>query len=201
MASTIDELIASRTFFAPRAAGWEERFPDDDPRFAQAIAELAPAAGGVALDVGCGSGRALPWLRGAVGPAGRVLACDLTPEMLAEADRLGRGPLASLVLADAGRLPLAPATADAVLAAGLLPHVRDPGAVLAELARVTRAGGRLAVFHPLSRAALAARHGGVPSDDDVLASGRLSSLLAATGWALRSLDDGPERYLALAQRR
>ncbi|MGF1432535.1 SAM-dependent methyltransferase, partial [Kitasatospora sp. LaBMicrA B282] len=60
------ELARTRDFFAARAAGWEERFPDDGPRYAAAVAELAPPPGGAVLDAGCGTGRALPALRAAV---------------------------------------------------------------------------------------------------------------------------------------
>lgn len=44
-------------------------------------------------------------------------------------------------------------------AAGLLPHLSDPDLGLTELARVTVPDGRLVLFHPSGRAALAARHG------------------------------------------
>ena len=57
------QIAATRAFFGPRAADWEDRFPDDDPLYAQAVAELAPPQGGVALDAACGTGRALPALR------------------------------------------------------------------------------------------------------------------------------------------
>jgi len=67
-------LAENRAFFAPRAATWEERFPDDDPAYAAAVAEVGLRAGQTALDAGCGTGRALPHLRAAVGPGGRVLA-------------------------------------------------------------------------------------------------------------------------------
>jgi len=65
---------------------------------------------------------------------------------------------------------------------------------------VCRPGGRLAVFHPVGRATLAARHGTVLSDEDVLSAARLPGLLGAGGWALLTLDDGDDRYLALARR-
>jgi len=34
------DLSATRQFFGPRAAGWDEKFPDDGPVFAAAIALL-----------------------------------------------------------------------------------------------------------------------------------------------------------------
>ena len=198
--SVTQDVSATRAFFGPRAAGWEDRFPADGPAYARAVTELGPAPGGVVVDVGCGTGRALSPLRAAVGQDGLVIGVDLTVEMLAEARRHGRGAIAALVLGDGGRLPLRAGRADAVFAAGLLPHLADPAGGLAELARAVRPGGRLALFHPISRAALAARHRGVASDDATLSPRRLPALLAASGWSVVSIDDGPDRYLALAVR-
>ena len=193
-------LRETQAFFATRAAGWEDRFPGDEPSYEQAIQELAPPKGGRVLDAGCGTGRALPFLRNAAGPEGDAVALDATSEMLAEARRLGRDRLACLLVADGARLPFAAGAFDAIFAAGFVPHLSDPKAGLAELARVTRSGGRLAIFHPVGRAILAARHGGAPSDDDVVAPARLRVVLPAAGWAVESIDDGPDRYLALARR-
>ncbi len=193
-------LRATQAFFTVRAANWETRFPDDAPRYAQAVQALVIPVGGNALDVGCGTGRALGPLRAAVGSVGRVLGVDATPAMLVEARRLGRVAVAALAVADALRLPLPDGWAAVVFAGGVLPHLDDPAAGLAEWARVTRPGGTLAVFHPLSRAALAARHNGVPSDDDVLAAARLRALCAAAGWEVTALDDADDRYLAVAVR-
>ncbi|GAB3882400.1 hypothetical protein GCM10027612_12920 [Microbispora bryophytorum subsp. camponoti] len=39
-------LEETREFFAARAATWEEKYPDDGPAFAAAIAEMALPAGG-----------------------------------------------------------------------------------------------------------------------------------------------------------
>jgi SAM-dependent methyltransferase len=190
----------TRAFFAPRAASWEERFPGDDPAYAAAVADLGLRAGQTALDAGCGTGRALPHLRRAVGHGGVVLGVDLTPEMLATARRYGRHRHGWLLLADARRLPLADGGVDAAFAAGLLPHLPDPDGGLTELARVTRPGGRLALFHPSGRAALAARQGRRLREDDTLAHANLRRLLERTGWRLDRYDDGPDRFLAVAER-
>jgi SAM-dependent methyltransferase len=191
------DIAATRAFFGPRAATWEDKFPDDGPAFARAVAELGLTGGGVALDAACGTGRALPELRAAVGAAGLALGIDLTPEMLAVAAGRGRGPL---VLADIGRLPLGDSTVDAVFGAGLVPHLPDAVAGLTELARVCRPGGRLALFHPIGRAALARRHGHDVDPADLRAEANLRPVLAAAGWRCDSVDDAEDRYLALATR-
>ena len=190
---------ATRAFFAARAEGWDARFGEDGPAFARAVTTLAPGLGATVLDLGCGTGRAAPHLGAAVGPSGRVVGVDVTPEMLAVA-RARHGDAVALVLGDAGRLPLADASVDAVFAAGLLPRLADPAAGLRELARVVRSEGRLAVFHPVGRAALAARHGHPVRPDDRLDPGVLPGVIAASGWTLETLDDGADRYLALARR-
>ena len=128
-----------------------------------------------------------------------MVGVDVTPEMLAVA-RARRGDTVALILGDAGRLPLADGSVDAVRAAGLLTHLGDPTAGLRELARVVREDGRLAVFHPVGRAALAARHGHPLRHDELLDPSVLPGVAAAGGWTLEALDDGPDRYLALAHR-
>jgi SAM-dependent methyltransferase len=194
------EIAAARAFFAPRAADWEERFPDDDPLYAAAISELNPSRDAVALDVACGSGRALPVLRAAVGPGGTVLGIDVTAEMLAEAHRRGRSTVATLVLADVLVLPLADESVDAVFGAGLVPHLGDPVDGLRELARVSRPGARLALFHAVGRATLSRRHGHPLDPDDVRTEARIRPVLAASGWRCELVDDGDDRYLVLAVR-
>jgi SAM-dependent methyltransferase len=193
-------LAATQAYFGPRAAGWETRFPDDLPAYESAVAALDLRRGERVVDVGCGTGRALVPMRAVVGAGGVVIGVDATPEMLREAVRCRRDRVALLVMADVMSLPLPDGGMDAVLAAGLMPHLVDPIGGLAELARMTRAGGRLVIFHPIGRAALAARHGGVPSDDDAVAPARLRGLLEATGWLLDAIEDSQERYLARAVR-
>lgn len=189
-----------REFFGSRAHDWDARFPDDGPAYQAGVAAMELRAGDRVLDAGCGTGRALPALRAAVGANGTVLGADLTPEMLAAAVRAGRARLAPLLLADVQRLPLPDAALDAVFAAGLLSHLADAGTGLAELARVVRPGGRLALFHPVGRAALAARKGHPLTPGDVRAEPNLRPLLARSGWELVRYVDEDARFLALAVR-
>ena len=194
-------VAENQAFFAVRAAAWDTKFGDDLPAYAAAVAEAAPALGGTALDLGCGTGRALPALRAAVGPSGRVIGLDVTRQMLDAVRSSGRDRDATaLLLGDAQRLPFAAGSLDATFAAGLLNHLDDLAAGLRELTRVTRPGGQLIVFHPTGRAALAARHGRVLGPHEPLAEHVLGAALADAGWKLDYYDDPEHRFLAIATR-
>jgi demethylmenaquinone methyltransferase/2-methoxy-6-polyprenyl-1,4-benzoquinol methylase len=77
-----------------------------------------------------------------------VTGVDLTEQMLrqgvANVARLGRAGRINLLVGRAEQLPFADATFDAVTFSYLLRYVADPGATIAELARVLRPGGLLA---------------------------------------------------------
>lgn len=195
-----DDHTHVQEFFTARAADWDRRFPDDGPAYAAAVAELGLREGGRVLDAGCGTGRALPALRGAVGRSGVVLGADLTPAMLREAARAGRDRDGALLLTDVARLPLRSSSLDAVFAAGLIAHLPQPGENLREIRRVVRPGGTLALFHPVGRAALAARQGRRLTPDDLRAEPNLRVLLTSAGWRMTSYVDEDTRFLALAVR-
>ncbi|MEV8032213.1 class I SAM-dependent methyltransferase [Streptomyces sp. NPDC086182] len=196
-----DDHTHVQDFFGARAADWDSRFPDDGPAYADAVARMRLHAGDRVLDAGCGTGRALPPLRAAVGATGLIVGADLTPAMLEAAVRAGRDRDGRLLLADVTALPLRTKSLDAVFAAGLVAHLPNPGENLRELGRVVRPGGTLALFHPIGRAALAARQGRQLTPDDLRAGANLGPLLAGSGWEMTSYVDEDVRFLALAVRR
>ena len=107
--------------------------------------------GGTALDVGSGPGNVTARWAGrwaAPRPDGLALGIDISEPMLARAVRAEAGPQVGFLRADAQRLPLRDATVDAVVSIAVLQLVPDPEAALAEMSRVLRPGGRLAVMVP-----------------------------------------------------
>ncbi|MDX2681984.1 class I SAM-dependent methyltransferase [Streptomyces sp. NY05-11A] len=195
-----DDHTHVQEFFTARAADWDRRFPDDGPAYRAAVGDLGLREGDRVLDAGCGTGRALTPLRAAVGPSGVVIGADLTPAMLEAAVRAGRDRDGHLVLADVAALPLRSVSLDAVFGAGLIAHLPRPAENLRELARVVRPGGTLALFHPIGRAALAARQGRQITPEDLRAEPNLRPLLAGSGWRMTSYVDEDDRFLALAVR-
>jgi len=102
------------------------------------------------LDVGCGTGVASRRICARPMFHGKCTGIDLSPYMIAEAKRLsadeGCKDCAQFEAGDTHSLDLADGSFDAVIAHTLFSHVDDPLAVLGEIARVTRSGGRIAVF-------------------------------------------------------
>lgn len=103
------------------------------------------------LEVGCGAAQCARWLLAA---GADPVAVDLSRAMLLRGREIGAasGLVVPLVLADAARLPFADASFDLACSAyGAVPFVADSAAVMAEVARVLRPGGRwvFSVTHPV----------------------------------------------------
>ena len=101
---------------------------------------LAPLSGLSLLDAGCGTGLALQLAaeRGA-----RVSGLDASAALLDVAR--GRLPDADLRVGDIEELPYDDATFDVVTAFNSMQYASDPKTAVAELARVARPGGRVAI--------------------------------------------------------
>ena len=143
---------AAAAYFKANAAEWERiralHAPEKDVE-AAIVKKLTAKPMEDFLDAGTGTGRMLELL---APHAKRAIGLDVSPEMLAIArDRLAREklPQVQVRLGDIYRLPFSnggrDAGFDAVLFHQVLHYLDDPGAAVAEAARVMRPGGRLAI--------------------------------------------------------
>ena len=137
---------------------------------------------GALLDIGTGTGRMAELF---APRAAQLTGIDKSPEMLrlarARLQQLPAGQV-DLVQGDFTALPFAPAVFDTVLLHQVLHYAQEPEAVLIEAARVTRAGGRIAVvdFAAHDREELRSQHAHARlgfSDEQMLA------LLSSAGYA------------------
>lgn len=93
-------------------------------------------------DIGCGNGAYLVELSRR-GHGGYAVGVDLSAGMLQAARKAAPG--AAVLRGDAARLPLSAGCAAVTLVPHMLYHVADPLSAIAELRRVTKAGGRVIV--------------------------------------------------------
>ena len=107
---------------------------------------IGASAGDVVLDLGCGAGLDALATAREVGPDGSVVGLDFSEAMI---DLAGRGAEesglgnVSFVCADAARTPFADASFDLITFNGILNLSPDKDAILREIVRVLRPGGRL----------------------------------------------------------
>ncbi len=112
---------------------------------------LGPVHGRRVVEIGAGAAAASRWLAQA---GAQVVALDLSAGMLrhARAGAARTGIAVPLLQADAAALPLRPDSFDiACTAFGAVPFVADSAAVMREVYRILRPGGRwvFAVTHPM----------------------------------------------------
>jgi ubiquinone/menaquinone biosynthesis C-methylase UbiE/uncharacterized protein YciI len=108
---------------------------------------LRPRLGDRLLDVGCGTGEVARTLAGLIGSGGTVVGVEPSVTMLDEARRrTGAHVPVDFRAGDISRLDFDDATFDGVTSERVFQHLDSPTNAIAELARVTKPGGRLVVI-------------------------------------------------------
>jgi SAM-dependent methyltransferase len=105
-------------------------------------------SGEVVVDLGCGGGLDVLLAAPKVGPSGKAIGIDMTPEMIERAKvnaaRAGVNNV-EFHLATIDRLPLAADSADCIVSNCVINLAPDKPAVFCEMFRVLKPGGRVAV--------------------------------------------------------
>jgi arsenite methyltransferase len=150
-----------KDFVFPTGRAWARdlRYPDELERVPESAAEsFAGVAnpfslgrlnpGERVLDIGCGAGTDSLVAAQMVGDDGHVTGVDLTPEMLAKAQAAAAEMGAAnveFIEGEAERLPFEDESFDVVISNGVIDLIPDKDAVLAEIFRVLRPGGRIQI--------------------------------------------------------
>jgi arsenite methyltransferase len=169
------------------------------------LAAMQP--GQTVLDLGSGGGIDAFMAARQVGATGHVIGVDMTPEMLAKAERNKVKVGLDNVEFRQGyieALPVEDNTIDVILSNCVINLSPDKAAVFREAYRVLRPGGRLAVsdmmtrglFAPEDRANLSAWAGCITGADDVA---RYASYMRAAGFVDISIVDKGEPAVELAE--
>jgi arsenite methyltransferase len=109
---------------------------------------LSIPAGGVALDIGSGPGSVTAALARAAGEQGLALGVDISEPMLARAVSAATADNVGFLRADAQQLPFRTEVFDAVISLAVLQLIPNPTTTLAEIVRVLKPGGRVAIMVP-----------------------------------------------------
>jgi phosphatidylethanolamine/phosphatidyl-N-methylethanolamine N-methyltransferase len=145
------ELPAIKKTYARWAPVYDRTFGVVTQAGRRRAVERLNAQGGRVLEVGVGTGLALPLY----GPGVEVTGIDFSEEMLAKAEAkvagLGLSRVAALRQMDARALDFPDAAFDGVAAMHILSVVPEPERVMAEIARVLKPGGMVVVTNHFAR--------------------------------------------------
>jgi acyl dehydratase/ubiquinone/menaquinone biosynthesis C-methylase UbiE len=146
---TDDDTRSAATLYRRVAGSYDLSTAWLEPYRRRVISQLRLRPGEVVLDAGCGTGLNFERIQAAIGPGGRLIGIDPSPEMLAAAQarvEAAGWPNVTLLEAAAEEAVL-PGPVDAVLFAFTHDLVQSPEA-LANLLGQVRPGGRVAAAGP-----------------------------------------------------
>ena len=138
------DRVRARAQYGAMARAYELRTLSGDQWRRELVAKLAPRPGEVILDVGCGTGRNFEQIQQWIGPSGRLIGIEQSPEMLAQAHALVERhgwTNVELVCASAEEVAI-PATADAAMLCAVHDVMRSTAGLVNVLLHV-REGGRI----------------------------------------------------------
>jgi ubiquinone/menaquinone biosynthesis C-methylase UbiE len=191
-------------YFDRLAPTWDKEVASERLKHLHEIVrELGIKPGYYVLDIGSGTGILLPFLITELGGEGKIIALDFSAEMLAQAQAKNFPPTVSFVQADVLAIPLADSSVDLAICNSAFPHFTDKAEALKEIARLLRNNGRLVICHTMSRETLNRLHqsiGGLVGDDLLPDESQLRELINQAGLNITHFEDGPERYLVIAEK-
>ncbi|OGV68608.1 MAG: hypothetical protein A2283_12635 [Lentisphaerae bacterium RIFOXYA12_FULL_48_11] len=153
------------------------------------------------LDVGCGTGNLTISLLQKLGPAGRIIAIDISKEMLERARKKVDDNRVTWHLSSADQLSIEDNTMDRVICFSVWPHFQNHEAVARELRRVLRPMGHLHIVHLISRSKVNHIHEEAhPSvhHDHLVSACETAGLLKKNGFSVISMTDDEQRYIITA---
>jgi len=191
-------------YFDQLAPTWDnELSPDGLKKLGKIVKELGIRPGYRVLDIGSGTGVLLPFLIAELNGEGKIVALDFSAEMLNQAHTKGFKPMVCFAQADVLAIPLDDNSVDLAICNSAFPHFDDKGKALKEMGRVLKNRGRAAICHTMSRQMINQLHqsiGGVVANDLLPDEFELRALIKQAGLKTIHFEDGPERYLVIAEK-
>lgn len=166
------------SFFDGKAPVWDKASPISSDDIVNTILDNAGVVKGVSvLDIGCGTGVLVPYYLER--DAASVIAVDFSEKMIETAKAKFADPRLKFVCADAETTDFG-GPFDCCIIYHTFPHFIDPGAVIANLAKQVKKGGKITVAHGFSREMIDMHHHEVASEVSVelLPDDEIAALLA-----------------------
>lgn len=186
-------------FFDRLAPQWDAGMVKDDRKLAFILDAAGVRAHSVVLDVACGTGVLFPYYLAR--HVSRVIGVDLSAEMARIAAAKQHDARVEVICGDVEIIPVH-LLCDCCVVYNAFPHFEDPARLIERLAQWVRPGGRLAVAHGMSLAALHRHHAGRAEhvSREMLSAQELSALFAPWFTVDVAVSDD-EKFVVAGERR
>ncbi len=196
---------AKTEFFDQIATKWDswEDLPTLHENLISGFQSLGVSSNEIVLDVGCGTGNLSLALLSVLGSKGRVVAVDISPAMLGEAQKKTQDSRITWYLSDACSVPEKEGSFHRIICYSVWPHFEDIDKVVAEFDRLLKPGGHLHVWHLNSKETINKIHAEASEAvrDDVLAPAEETAAhIEKHGFEILDIVDNEERYLVTARK-
>lgn len=193
-----------RKFFNHIAHRWEKehRIQKEQDRIRNLFPCLLLQVGDCILDVGCGTGRLVPFIREKCGDRGVIVELDFSEEMLKYAKKLYSAKNTYFIQSDVQIISLKAEVFDAIICFALFPHINDKQRALQEFRRILKPGKSLYIAHTMGRKELNHFHSHVKGpvcSDSLPDEEEMHRLFSAAGFSNLQIVDRSSLYLARAQ--
>ena len=140
-------------YFDDIASEWDSLFSDGE-RIEDAVNKMNISPVETVLDVGCGTGRLMPFLQKRLQNGGKVFGLDFSLQMLINAKEKVFDGITEFVRGSAEELPFKDNKFDRVICFAVFSHIIGKEKAVREFGRITRRNGILNIFHLKSRVEL-----------------------------------------------
>lgn len=189
-------MNSQKIFFDRLAQDWDGFRQQDDKKLFKLVQLTGICTGDRVLDIGCGTGVFLPFLKEAVGEAGSITELDFSANMIARAkEKFSNITGVSYVVADILQYDTEKLFTK-ITCLNFYPHVQDKEQFFRRMGSLLEKQGTLSIMHDMSRAAVNAIHkqSEVVTEDRLPPADDLAKLFTQNGFRVEVIHDTEELY-------
>jgi ubiquinone/menaquinone biosynthesis C-methylase UbiE len=183
-------------YFDNVADEWDSLFLDKK-KIEEMVNKMNISSKEMILDVGCGTGKLIPFLQKKLKSVGLIYCLDFSIKMLLNAKKKNYSGVAKFIKGCAEKLPFKENRFTRIICLAVFPHIADKKTSVKEFHRILQTNGILNILHLMSREELNKFHknlGGVLSKDVLPDEPTMKKILKECGFKNIVIINKPSTY-------